>query len=87
MTTEKLKYACCFCKETISYGQHAHGLDLCALVLIGNFDKSFDEQKEQQFFTHFECFRKLVDDDGIMYIADEDFATNGENAKDESEES
>jgi hypothetical protein len=62
-------YQCCICKETIARGESsAVPLDPCALLLISNFDKPREDQKEQQFFCHFECFRRMVDNDGIMYI-------------------
>jgi hypothetical protein len=42
-----------------------------------------DDEKEQKFYRHFECFRKLVNNDGILYIMEPDQATIGEIAEDE----
>ena len=79
-----IKYECCICKETVSAGvPSAAALDPCALILLSNISRPREEQKEQQFFCHFECFRRLVNNDGIMYIMDPDFPTIGENEEDE----
>ena len=43
------------------------------MILISNIDQPRENHKEQQFYCHFECFRKLVNRDGVMYIMDEDF--------------
>jgi hypothetical protein len=65
-------------ETSVPEGAQDHFLDLCALILVGHADKEWAEQKEQTFPCHFECFRKLVADDSLMYIADPDFSTNGE---------
>jgi hypothetical protein len=59
-------------------GPHGHTLDPCALVLVAHVDREWRDQKEQTFYCHFECFRRLVDDDSAMYVMDPDFSTNGE---------
>jgi hypothetical protein len=61
-------YECCICKKTVSSRQRSHELDPCGLVLIGNIDHPYSLQRNQDFYCHFECFRKLVNDDDIMYI-------------------
>ncbi|MDQ3586326.1 MAG: hypothetical protein M3407_11195 [Acidobacteriota bacterium] len=61
----------------------AVSLDPCALILVSNIDQPREGQKEQQFFCHFECFRRLVNNDGIMYIMELDAATIGEIERDE----
>jgi hypothetical protein len=73
-----MDYECCICKNTVSSEGGAELLDPCALILVSNIDQSREYQKEQQFFCHFECFRKLVNNDGIMYIMDIDAPTIGE---------
>lgn len=56
------KYMCCFCGESIGEStQLFHRLDPCAIVLVGNWRGSRDEQIEQQFFCHLDCFRNAVD--------------------------
>ena len=70
---------CIICKATIEQAEHAgHALDPCALVVVGHADREHEDQKEQTFFCHFQCFRKIVSDDGLLYISDPDFSTNGE---------
>ena len=70
-------YECCICKQTVSASSGAP-LDPCALLLIANYEQPREQQKDQQFFCHFECFRRLVNNDGVMYIMDSDFPTVGE---------
>jgi hypothetical protein len=69
-----IKAQCCICKGTIEKSD----FDPCSIVLISNSDEEWRDQKEQTFFCHMDCFRKIVNDDGIMYILDPDFSTNGE---------
>jgi hypothetical protein len=71
---KNVKSICCICKRTIEKGD----FDPCSLVLIANSENEWREQKEQTFFCHMDCFRKTVNDDGIMYIIEPDFPTNGE---------
>jgi len=78
-----LYYQCCICKETVNK-ESASSLDPCSLILASNIDQPRDDQKEQEFFCHLECFRRLVNNDGIMYIIESDAATIGENKADES---
>jgi hypothetical protein len=78
-----IDYECCICKETVSSGRESSTLDPCALVVVSNIDQPRESQKEQQFFCHFECFRKLVNRDGVLYIMDSDFPTIGELAAEE----
>ena len=78
-----LDYQCCICKETVNKDT-ASPLDPCGLILVSNIDLPRDVQKEQEFFCHLECFRRLVNNDGIMYIMDLDAATIGEIKADES---
>lgn len=80
-------YHCMICKGTIPFaGPQDHRLDPCALVIVGNADRDWREQREQTFWCHFECFRRLLDNDGVLYIKDSDFATNGEAADERADE-
>ena len=79
-------YQCCICKETVS-DRRASLLDPCAVILVSNIDQQRENQKEQQFYCHFECFRRLMNNDGVMYIMDPDFSTTGEVEQDEEETS
>jgi hypothetical protein len=80
---EITKYECCICKETVSSKQKSSHLDPCSLFVISNIDKPRDNHKEQQFYCHFECFRKLVNNDGNLYIMADDFPTIGEIARED----
>jgi len=66
------KYECCICKGLVSSEESSHYLDPCTLVLVSNIDQGPEQQKEQDFYCHFECFRKLINDDNIMYIMEAD---------------
>ena len=59
-------------------GHQTHALDPCVLVIVAHIDKEWRDQKEQTFYCHCECFRRLVADDGAMYIMQPDYSTNGE---------
>jgi hypothetical protein len=53
---------CCFCGEAIAqYDDGGHNLDPCALVMIGNWKKPSNEQVEQQYFCHLQCFKVAVE--------------------------
>jgi hypothetical protein len=58
--------------------EQAHVLDPCALIIVAHIDKEWRDQKEQTFYCQFDCFRRLVNHDGLMYIMQSDFSTNGE---------
>jgi hypothetical protein len=75
----KLNYACCICNKEVASGRRAqHRLDPCALVLVSNVDGQRAGQREQQFYCHFECFRRTVRDDSILYVLGDDFPTIGD---------
>ncbi len=73
----KLNVSCCFCGDRVDEGE-THAIDPCAIFLVGHANLPHAEQKEQQFWCHAECFRKAITLDGVMYILEPDFATNGE---------
>jgi hypothetical protein len=83
MDEEGLQYECYFCKRVVSSIKATSHLDPCALIVVSNIDMQRDDEKEQKFYRHFECFRKLVNNDGILYIMEPDQATIGEIAEDE----
>jgi hypothetical protein len=66
---------CCICKADVS-AQDARGFDPCALIIVASWSKPSTAQREQQFFCHFECFRKMLNDDGDLYIMDPEFEPN-----------
>lgn len=65
-------------------------LDPCALILVANIDQSRPNQKEQELYCHFDCFRKVLNNDNLLYIREPAFPTIGDIAvnvwDDESEE-
>jgi len=54
----KVTHQCCFCGNNI---EETHKLDPCAVAIYSNLDKEIDEQLEQMFFCHYECFRMAMD--------------------------
>lgn len=74
-------YKCCICKETVPDEGGASPLDPCALILVSNVGGPRGGRREQEFYCHFECFRRIADDDGILYIKDSDFPTADELAQ------
>jgi hypothetical protein len=72
-------YHCVICKGSMPIdGSQSHRLDPCVLAVVANADCEWREQREQTFWCHFECFRRLVDDDSVLYIKEADFPTKGE---------
>lgn len=57
------KYQCCFCGKKIEF-------NITALLLITNYDKDLDEQQEQQFFCHINCFKKKLNRNIPLYLLD-----------------
>ncbi len=75
----KLKLQCCICKQGLDYKPSApDSLDPCALELIAHVDRDWSDQKSQTFYCHFECFRRLIGDNTLLYIAEPDYSTHGE---------
>lgn len=85
---------CCICKEGIEFEVDADnvainptGFDPCGLGFVTNVFGPRDGQREQWFYCHAECFRKVVNDKSIMYILEPGFETLGEfRAEQEHEE-
>jgi len=70
---------CIVCNKTINTGDNAtHRLDPCSLTIASNIEYVENHQKTQTFFTHFECFRQIVNNDSVLYIQDPDFSTTAE---------
>ena len=57
------RYQCCFCGNKIEF-------NITALLLITNYDKEPNEQQEQQFFCHLNCFKKRIDRSTPLYLLD-----------------
>lgn len=88
----KASAICCLCKKGIEFEIDAEGeainptgLDPCALVLVTNVFGPRADQREQDFLCHMVCFRKIVNDDSIMYILEPDFETVGEFQQEQEE--
>ncbi len=72
---ESVVYQCILCRQGITADEP---LDPCALVLVAHFDRPRDQQKEQTFYCHAQCFRRAANQDGLLYILEPDFPTIGE---------
>lgn len=48
-----IRYQCCFCGEAMEE-------NVCAIVLVLNWEKPEEEQAEQQFFCHPRCFERAT---------------------------
>jgi hypothetical protein len=80
-----LAYRCCICKQPMPrQGDPDRPFDPCEIVLVTNIDRDRRDQKEQDFPCHFECFRRMISEDSILYIMEPDFSTIGE-VEDEQE--
>jgi hypothetical protein len=70
---KELEYQCRFCGQGVGQDPaKAHVFDPCAVILIANWSKGEKEQKEQQLFFHFECFRKFTSPHAPLYLEDLD---------------
>lgn len=79
-------HRCCICKKDMPHERDPdHPLDPCSLVLVSNINLDWRQQKEQEFPCHFDCFRRLVDDDSLMYIIESDYSKRGEIEDEQSE--
>ena len=63
-------YGCCICGENID--EDAHKLDPCYIQINTNISGDEEEQLEQGFFCHYECFKKIMDHDGHLNLEDQD---------------
>jgi hypothetical protein len=63
---EREKYQCCFCGKKIIPSQ----TDITSLLVISNWEKSKDFQREQQLFCHIKCLTEKLDAQTPLYIAD-----------------
>ena len=80
-----IEFQCCFCKATVGAEEGPRGFDPCSVIIVASWAKPRAEQREQQFFCHFECFRQVIDDDGNLYIMEPDFPTIGGSDDDKAE--
>ncbi|MCT4565002.1 MAG: hypothetical protein N4A68_11920 [Maledivibacter sp.] len=63
------KLQCFVCKQTIlTDSKKQNEMDPCAVTVFTNADKDIKEQKSQTFFCHYECFRKINNDDSVLYL-------------------
>lgn len=63
-----IKCQCFICKQGITVDNSYSSLDPCAVNVYTNADKDELDQKTQTLFCHFECFRKVNNDDSTLYI-------------------
>ena len=64
-----VNYQCCICGESIEKDSQA---DPCGITIFSNVDKSEDEQSEQTFFCHYECFKSSMTSNLRQYLRLED---------------
>ena len=62
-------YECCLCGDSIKDG---HRLDPCGLVIYANIDEDIDDEREQMFFCHYECFKAAMDSGTRVHLVLED---------------
>jgi len=66
---------CCICGGNI---KDAHKLDPCFLTINTNIDGDDEEQLEQGFFCHYECFKEVMDYDGHLNLeGQEEYVARG----------
>jgi len=63
----RLRLQCWYCGEQIAY----EGFDPCAVILVASWGDK-ENEREQQFFAHADCFRKSGPGTEL-YILDPDF--------------
>jgi hypothetical protein len=83
---------CCICKQTIEFeiddegtAARCTGFDPCVLVFVTNAYGPREHQREQEFPCHSECFRKMINDDSLMYILEADYPNIGECEREQAE--
>ena len=60
------KYECCFCTKAII----SNAVDVTALIIITNYDKSEKKQEVQQLFCHILCFQEKLPTNVSLYGLD-----------------
>lgn len=55
----ELNYRCCFCNEMVKLC----GEDPCHLLISTKVDRAEDEQMDQTFYCHKDCFRQILHSD------------------------
>jgi len=58
-------YRCCFCGTLIESSQG----DPCAIDILINIHKPKNQQYNQVFYCHMECFREQLHDDVRLHFA------------------
>jgi hypothetical protein len=65
----EFEFQCCFCGKAIEESPET-SLDPCAIVVIGNWKRSSEEQVEQQYFCHLQCFKIAVEQHAPVDLED-----------------
>ena len=66
MTGTSFDVQCCFCGRRVE----AAGLDPCSLTLAPRVEGPFAEAREQDFWCHADCFRRVAHESVPLYILD-----------------
>ncbi len=64
-----VRFQCCICGEHIEKGSR---LDPCYVSIVSNLDEPASKQREQAFFSHYECFRNSMDSGVSIHLNLED---------------
>lgn len=65
----KIQCQCFICKQTIlTDRKKKNDLDPCAVTIFTNADEDIKDQKSQTFFCHYDCFRRVNNDDSVLYL-------------------
>lgn len=74
-----MTFLCVICQKPVEDGEPgSFNLDPCGLMILTNLDKDRRQRREQEFFVHFDCFRKVVADQDALNIKDAAYWTNGQ---------
>ena len=63
-------YQCCICGANID--EAAHKLDPCYIQINTNITGDEEQQLEQGFFCHYECYKNMMDYDGHLNLEDQE---------------
>jgi len=64
-----VNFQCCICGDSID---RESKIDPCGITIFSNVDKDEQEQKEQTFFCHYECFCNSMDSGVRLHLTLED---------------
>ena len=75
LTMALVTYECCICGGSI---EETHKFDPCYMQIHTNMGGDDEEQLEQGFFCHYECFKGIMDYDGHLNLEGQEEYTAGQ---------